>query len=113
MDFGLISMDGAEFIQVSIDTKNSKKKPFTVAEITMFPLKTFSEIEYVSMHLTLCKSRRKNQLQQVQMPLIPCIFSDSSSSEEESKKENMKLKKPIYLRDIERKELLEKGRLVQ
>ncbi|XP_015775470.1 PREDICTED: protein KRI1 homolog [Acropora digitifera] len=34
---------------------------------------------------------------------------DSSSSEEGSKKENMKLKKPIYLRDIERKELLEKG----
>ena len=33
MDFGLISMDGAEFIQVSIDTKNSKKKH--LAEITM------------------------------------------------------------------------------
>lgn len=48
MDFGLISMDGAEFIQVSIDTKNSKKKPFTVAEIAMFPLKTFSEIECAS-----------------------------------------------------------------
>jgi len=47
------------------------------------------------------------------MSLIPCIVSDSSSSEEESKKENKKLKKPIYLRDIERKELLEKGRLVQ
>ena len=48
MDFGLISVDGAQFIQVSIDTKNSKKKPFTVAEITMFPLKTFSEIGYAS-----------------------------------------------------------------
>lgn len=53
MDFGLISMDGAEFIQVSIDTKNSKKKPFTVAEITMFPLKTFSEIECASNFLQI------------------------------------------------------------
>ena len=44
---------------------------------------------------------------------MPFIVTDNSSSEEESKKGDMKQKKPIYLRDIEREELLEKGRLVQ
>ena len=108
IDFGLISMDGAEFIQVSIDTENSKKN------ISLKLVQCFhsSRLLKLSMHLTMCKSRHKCQFQQVQMSLIPCIVSDSSSSEEEGKKEK-KQKKPIYLRDVERKELLEKGRLVQ
>jgi len=51
MDFGLIGVDGAEFIQVSIDTKNSKKKH--LAEITMFPLKPFTKIEYASNYVQI------------------------------------------------------------